>query len=50
MNEIGGACSMYGRQEKCYRVLVGRYERKKPFGIPRFRWEDTIIIVLQEVG
>jgi hypothetical protein len=49
-NEIGGACSMYGRQEKAYRDLVGRPEREKPYGRPKLRWEDNIKIVLQEIG
>ena len=33
-----------------YRVLVGKPERKRPLGRPRFRWEDNIKIDLQEVG
>ena len=33
-----------------YRVLVGRPERKSPFGRPRRRWEDNIKLDLQEVG
>jgi hypothetical protein len=27
-NEMGGACSTYGRQEKCYRVLWGDMRKK----------------------
>jgi hypothetical protein len=33
-----------------YRVLVGKPEGKRPLGRPRYRWEDTIKIYLQEVG
>jgi hypothetical protein len=33
-----------------YRVLVGKYEGKKPLGRPRRRWEDNIKMDLQEVG
>jgi hypothetical protein len=33
-----------------YRVLVGKAEGKRPFGIPRCRWEDNIKMDLQEVG
>jgi hypothetical protein len=32
-----------------YRLLVGRTERKRPPGRPKFRWEDTIIIDLKEI-
>jgi hypothetical protein len=33
-----------------YRVLVGKPEGKRPFGIPRRRWDDNIKMNLQEVG
>ena len=33
-----------------YRVLVGKYERNRPLGRPRCRWEDKIKMDLQEVG
>ena len=33
-----------------HRVLMGKPERKRPFGRPRPRWEDNIKIDLQEVG
>jgi hypothetical protein len=33
-----------------YRVLVGKAERKRPLGRPRCRWEDNIMMDLQEVG
>jgi hypothetical protein len=33
-----------------YRVLVGKPERKRPLGRPRFRWKDNIKIDLQEMG
>jgi len=33
-----------------YRVLVERYEEKRPVGRPRCRWEDNIKVGLQEVG
>jgi hypothetical protein len=29
---------------------VGKRERKRPLGIPRRRWEDNIMMDLQEVG
>jgi hypothetical protein len=33
-----------------YRVLVGKPEGKRPMGRPRLRWEDKIMMDLQEVG
>jgi len=33
-----------------YRVLVGKPEGKGPLGRPRRRWEDNIMMDLQEVG
>jgi hypothetical protein len=39
-----------GEKKGVYRVLVGKPEGKRPFGIPRRRWEDNIKLNLQEVG
>ena len=39
-----------GDRRGIYRVLVGKPEGKRPFGRPRFRWEDKINMDLQEVG
>jgi hypothetical protein len=33
-----------------YRVLVGKPEGKRPLGRSRRRWEDNIMMDLQEVG
>jgi hypothetical protein len=33
-----------------YRVLVGKPEGKRPLGRPKRRWEDNIMMDLQEVG
>ena len=49
-NEMGGARSMYGDRKGVYRGLVGKTERKKPFGKPRHRWEDNITMDVQDVG
>jgi len=38
-----------GERRGVYMVLVGKSERKKPFGAPRHRWEDNINMDLQEV-
>jgi hypothetical protein len=39
-----------GEGRGAYRILVGRSAGRKPFGRPRFRWEDNIKMDLQEVG
>jgi hypothetical protein len=33
-----------------YKVLIGKPERKRPFGRPRRRWEDGIRMDLRETG
>ena len=33
-----------------HKVLVGKPERKRPFGRPRRRWEGNIKMDLQKVG
>ena len=42
------ACMGEGRG--VHRVLVGKPEGKRPLGIPRHRWKDTIKMDLEEVG
>jgi hypothetical protein len=49
-NEMGGACSPYGGEERVYRVLVEKPEGKRPLGRPRPRWEDSIKMDVQAVG
>jgi hypothetical protein len=39
-----------GEEREVYRFLVGKPERKRPVGRPRFRWVDNIRMDLQEVG
>jgi hypothetical protein len=46
-NEMGGACNRYRRG--VYRVLLGKGEGNRPPGRTRRRWEDNIIMDLQEV-
>jgi hypothetical protein len=45
-----GHVARMGEKRGVYRILVGRPEGKRPFGIPRRRWEDNIKMDLQEVG
>ena len=47
---MGWACSAYGGEERRIRVLVGKPDGKRLFGILRRRWEDNIKMDLQEVG
>jgi hypothetical protein len=44
------ACSTNGGDDKCYRILVGKQEVKRPLGRPRHRWVDNIKINLGEIG
>jgi len=39
-----------GAMRGVFMVLVGKTERKRPFGRPRRTWEDNIKMDLQEVG
>jgi hypothetical protein len=48
-NKMGGACSAYGWRRGVYRVLVGKPEGKRPLVRPRRRWEDNIMMDLQEL-
>jgi hypothetical protein len=47
---VAGTCSTHGGGGSIYRVLVGRPEKKIPFGRPRRRWEDNIKMDLREIG
>jgi hypothetical protein len=49
-NEMGRACSSDGEGRGVYRVLVGKPEIERPLGRPRYRWEDSTKMDLQEVG
>jgi hypothetical protein len=33
-----------------YKILVGKPERKRLFGIPRCTWEDNVRMDLKEIG
>jgi len=44
-----GRVARMGEMRSAYRILVGRREGRRPFGRPRYRWEDIIKIDLQEV-
>jgi hypothetical protein len=39
-----------GEKRSLYKVLVGKSERKRSFGIPYSRWKDNIKMYLSELG
>jgi hypothetical protein len=39
---MGGTYSTLGRDEKCYKILVGTPEEKKPLRTPRRTWKNNI--------
>jgi hypothetical protein len=45
-----GHIARMGEGRGVYRVLVGKPEGKSTLGRPRRRWEDNIVMDLQEVG
>ena len=47
---MGGACSAYGRDERCVQCFCGEIRGKRPLGRPRCRWENNIKMDIQEVG
>jgi hypothetical protein len=47
-NEVGRVCGTHGSE--VYKVLVGKHEGKRPLGRPRRRWENVIIMDLEETG
>jgi hypothetical protein len=47
---MGEAYSRHGEMRNAYKTLVGKPERKRPFGRPRRRWEDNIKADLKEIG
>ena len=49
-NEMGGACSTYGGEDRCIQNFGGETLGKRPLGRPRHRWEDNNKMVLQEKG
>jgi hypothetical protein len=46
--EMGGVCSIHGRQTTVFTILIGKPEVRKSLRGPRNRWEDNIIVVLRE--
>jgi hypothetical protein len=40
--EMGGTCRVYGVEEKCIRILVGKPEGKRPHVRPSNIWDDSV--------
>jgi hypothetical protein len=45
-----GHVARMGEGRNVYRILVGKPERRRPFGRSRSRWEDGIKMDLREIG
>ena len=48
-NEMCGACSRCGGEERCIKGFGGETYGKEQLGRPRRRWEDNIKMELQEM-
>ena len=46
---MAGHVARVGERRDVYRVLMGKPEGKRPLGRPSRRWEDNIMMYLQEV-
>jgi hypothetical protein len=44
-----GHVARTGEERKVYKVLLGKPERKRPFGRPRHRWENGILVNVGEI-
>jgi hypothetical protein len=43
-------CSAHGGDKKCYKILAGKFEARRPLGRPRKRLKDNIKMHVLEVG
>ena len=50
VNNINSNGNNYVEKRGSCRVSMGKSEGKRPFGRPRYRWEDNIKMDLKEVG
>jgi hypothetical protein len=44
-----GHAACMGEMRNEHKILVGKSEGKRPFGIPRLRWEDNIRMDLRKI-
>jgi hypothetical protein len=47
---VAGNVTRMGERRGAYRVLVVKYEGKRPLGRSRRRWEDNMKLYVREVG
>ena len=40
----------YFRSRRAFKILIGKHTGKRPLGRPMRRWEDDIIMHLEEIG
>jgi hypothetical protein len=45
-----GHVAHMGDVRSAYNIVVGEPEQKRPFGRPRHRWEDNIMMDIREIG
>jgi hypothetical protein len=45
---MGGHVARMG-DKNAYRILVGKTEAKRPYGISKRRWKDNIKIALEDI-
>ena len=47
---MGRACSRTEDGRNAFKMLTGKPTRRRPLGMPRRRWKDTIKMDLEEIG
>ena len=47
---MGSSCNQNGKGRNAFKLLTAKPTGKRPFGRPRFRWEESIRIDLKEIG
>jgi hypothetical protein len=47
-NEMGGACSTYGKRERCIQGFGGETRGKRRFGKSRCRWKGNIKLIFKK--
>jgi hypothetical protein len=49
-DEMGGACDMHGREEKCIQDVGWKPEGNRALGRPMHRWENIIKMDFKEIN
>jgi hypothetical protein len=45
---MDSTCGTHGREDKCFKVFVGRAERRRQLGRVRYKLEDNIKVDLKQ--